>query len=60
MLKLVLHQKHTGEIFLSIFVNKERLGELPMGLSPALARKRAKIFVDGMKGDNEIVDELER
>lgn len=56
--KLVMHTKISGEIFLSIFANNMKMGEVPLGTDPKAARKKAAEFVEAVRGADDIVDEI--
>lgn len=56
--KLVMHTKVSGEIFLSIFNNNQKMGEVPLGSIQNAARKKAKEFVEAVKACDDIIDEI--
>lgn len=57
--RLVLHTKLTGEIFLSIFMNKvEKFAEIPMGTDAKKAREKARAFIDAMRDADDFTDQI--
>ena len=56
--KLVMHTKVSGEIFLSIFNDNQKMGEVPLGSIPNAARKKAKEFVEAVRACDDIIDEI--
>lgn len=56
--KLVMHTKISGEIFLSIFNNNKKMGEVPLGTAPKPAREKAKEFLQAVKACDDIIDEI--
>ena len=56
--KLVMHTKVSGEIFLSIFNNNQKMGEVPLGTVPHTARKKADEFIQAVKACDDIIDEI--
>ncbi|MDX9690548.1 MAG: hypothetical protein RBT70_08850 [Alphaproteobacteria bacterium] len=58
MSKIVLHTKITGEIFLSIFKNNVKLGEIPLGTDPKAARQKARDIKDAVGNADDFTDQI--
>jgi len=57
--RLILHTKLTGEIVLSIFLNRTvKFAEIPMGADPKKARTQTQAFIAAMSEPNDFIDEI--
>lgn len=56
--KLVMHTKMTGEIFLSIFSNNKKIGEIALGTAPKEARAKAQEFKEAVSQSEDIIDQI--
>lgn len=56
--KMVLHTKITGEIFLSIFKDNKKMGEIPLGTDPKAARQKASDIKAAVRETDDFTDQI--